>query len=108
MNCQPRVFFPTVGQIVPGIAAGFLYQTDCKVSFIENLISNPKSAQFERNQALDLIVTAILKESDALGFYVVMGFTQVPGVVRRAVKLGFQKTEKQYTLVSKGVGLWAL
>src|SRR5688500_8750332 len=95
---------PTRGCIVRGIAAGFLYQTDSQVAFLEGIISNPESDDSDRDKALDVIFLALFDIAAALGFTFVWGFTCRPEVVTRAQRLGFQVDDTMtYTFGSKRV-----
>ncbi|MBN1208250.1 MAG: hypothetical protein JXB05_25550 [Myxococcaceae bacterium] len=91
---------PRVGFIVPGTAAGFLYQTDSSVAWVESLIVPKEADKEERNRALDAIVHAIIAEAQKLGFKTLLGSTQVEAVVKRAEKLGFTYVSGGFHLVA--------
>ena len=80
---------PKVGFAVPGVAMGFLYQTDSKVALIEALVANPDVPAAERTGAIDEVVLAIIAEARALGFKVLHGQTEFKVIVDRAKRLGF-------------------
>lgn len=94
-------YLPKTGFIVDGVAAGFLYVTDSAVGWIENLISNKATSVEERNTALDLVVQAALSHAKSIGLECVVGFTELAPVADRAEKLGFARSAKPYTFVSR-------
>lgn len=53
---------PTVGFIVPGVAAGFLYRTDSSLGFLDGFISNPEAPAHRRAAAL-LEIGACLEQA---------------------------------------------
>ncbi len=83
-------FLPKVGFVLPGIAMGFLYQTDSAVAHIEGLVANPKVSGEERTRGIDEVVKAIIDEARKLGFKSLHGQTDLPVIVERAKRLGFQ------------------
>jgi hypothetical protein len=82
-------FLPRVGYVVPGVAMGFLYQTDSAVAHIEGLVANPKVGGEQRSAAIDEVVMAIIAEAKKLGFKTLHGQTELPVIVERAKRLGF-------------------
>jgi hypothetical protein len=96
-------FLSDEGFIVPGIAAGWLYLTNSKMALIENLTANPEVDEATRSEAIDRVVRRIVDEAQDFGAKVICGFTQIPAVIGRAERLGFQKNKGVYVLVSKGI-----
>ncbi len=92
-------FLPKVGFVVPGVAMGFLYQTDSKLALIEALVANPEVSAVERGLAIDDVVLAIVTEAKALGFKALNGQTDLPVVVERAKRHGFVHDPTPYTTV---------
>ena len=82
-------FLPKVGYVVPGLAMGFLYQTDSAIAHIEGLVANPGAQGQARTQAIDEVVIAIIDEAKRLGFKTLHGLTELPVIVERAKRLGF-------------------
>ncbi|MFP2911257.1 hypothetical protein ACLESD_40780 [Pyxidicoccus sp. 3LFB2] len=80
---------PQTGFIIPGKAAGFMYRTDSTVALIENLVAAPGMSREERTDYIDAIVLAIAEEATRLGFKILVGYTQLDAVVKRAERLGF-------------------
>jgi hypothetical protein len=94
--------FPKTGFIVDGVAAYFLYSTDSSVCFLENMIANKKVEPMDKDQALKLLIEAILAEAKALGFKVAYATTGIPSVIFRAVTYGAIPMPKQ-TLLTKNL-----
>jgi hypothetical protein len=90
---------PQTGYIIPGKAAGFLYRTDSAVAWIENLVASPGLSREERSQAIDAIVKAVSTEARRLGFKMLLGYTVLDAVVKRAQRLGFSHAEGNFQLV---------
>lgn len=69
-NMDPirETFLPKVGYIVPSVAAGFLIQTDAKLGFLENYISNPNTDKKIRRRALFDVTNALIQKARDLGF----------------------------------------
>ncbi len=80
---------PKVGFIIPGKAAGFLYQTDSNIAWIENLVAAPGLGKKERSELIDAIVLAVAAEARRRGFAALVGFTELDAVKERAERLGF-------------------
>lgn len=93
-------FFPKTGLIVDGIAAIFLYSTDSKVCFLENMISNREADKEQKDIALDLLLESAFKKAKDLGFRVVYASTNNTKVIVRAFKHGCSADFK-YTLLTK-------
>ena len=89
MPAIPKMALPKVGFMVQGVAAGFLYQTDSSVAFIENFISNPESDWATRQTALDDITNSILRYAISHGFKQVVALTTSQAIYERACPMGF-------------------
>ena len=77
--------FPPLGYIYPGVAAYFIYESPCKVCWLENMVSNPDVPQELKEQALQQVVTEVLKEVHRLGYKVAYATTDNKAVINRAV-----------------------
>lgn len=96
-----RVFredFPKVGFVVPGIAAGFLMQTDTKSCILEPFIANPDTTKLQREQALNLIMGQLIEEAGDLGYARIFGFSSNAPMIRRAKSWGFVVVESSTTV----------
>src|SRR5262245_35083652 len=85
----PPEFLPKVGFVSPGVAMAFLYQTDSKLAYFEGMVANPKTTVEQRSNGLDEVAVALIAEARKLGFKVLVGQTDIPAVVERALRFGF-------------------
>lgn len=81
---------PETGFIVPNICAGFLYKTNGKMGLIENFISNPDIEGKYRNEALNLISEALLKEAKDSGILYIISTTNKDSILDRSLSFGFK------------------
>lgn len=83
-------FVPDIGFIEPGVAAGFLIQTDIPYAIIDLYISNPRSEKAIRDEALDRITQMLFQKAKSLGCKVVRCESQVNTIKERAERNGFK------------------
>lgn len=86
----PKASLPNCGYLVQGLAAGFLYQTDSDVAFIENFISNPKAPWNQRGAALDAVTQSLVEFAKSTGIRHLMALTTSQAIYERAVRFGFK------------------
>lgn len=91
--------FPSIGFVVDGIAAYFLYQTDSAVCWLENMVSNRGVPKEEVDRALDLIVDAILNEALVLGYKLAYATTNISKVATRAKASGAALCPNQILII---------
>lgn len=103
LGMVPKELLPKTGRIVPGVCAAFLYLTDSKVAFLENMISNPQTDKALASEALDLCVKAIEQDAKESGVSLIWSSTCIPQVMKRAESLGFQVQTRVYKLILKGI-----
>lgn len=92
-------YLPEVGMIWPGVAAGFIYQTDANFCIFESFISNPNTTKEERNSALSTIVTHMIKEAKELGYKDAYGFATSQSMIRHGMEQGFRHVETCSTII---------
>lgn len=85
--------FPPTGYIVPGIAAYFIYYTDSKVVWLENMVCNKEVPKEQREVAIEQVVTAVLKEVNSKGYKVAYANTSNRIVIDRAIKHNAKASE---------------
>lgn len=84
----PSHCFSDLGFIVPGEAAVFLYTTNSKLAFIENLQANPDVPRDRRNDALNAVISAAFIEAKARRFTHLLATTKLSAVCERAKMFG--------------------
>lgn len=94
--------FPDVGYIVPGIGAGFIYQTDSSLCFIEGYISNPTSTKAERKEAFDAITVSLIHAAKDHGFTSMLAYTKHEEIAKRCDRFQFQR-QGDYTLYRRSL-----
>ncbi len=93
---------PAVGFYEPGVAAGFVYQTDSSIALLEGYVTNPDADPVVRDGALDSITLALMRAARNAGKRHIVGLCQDPHIEARANKHGMASIGT-YALVSKGV-----
>jgi hypothetical protein len=80
---------PRVGVVEPGVAVGWLYQTDSRVGLLEEFITNPKASSKSRHAAVDEIGLALLARAKELGLVRVIIHTSHRSIARMCIRRGF-------------------
>lgn len=86
-------FWPKTGVIISNgdndLAAAFLYRTDSPICWIENIISNPRSAKMERRAAIDMLIDTLAAEAKNSGFKAVLCMTEHRRLMQAFEEAGF-------------------
>ena len=91
---------PKTGYIVDGVAAGFLYQTDSKLGFIHNYITNPEASSKDRDKALNAITEAIFSAARSLNINILVFWSADTGIRNRALAFGATIIEESVTTMA--------
>ena len=94
---------PKVGMIFENVLAGFLYQTDSDMCFIENFVSNPKAKRKSVSSAIDFMTAHFVIKAKELGKPKVFVFTKKRSILNRAKELGFNVSASNYNFASMEV-----
>lgn len=92
-TAMPLDYLPKVGMMVPEVCAGWLYQSDSKIAWVEFIIANPNTTKEERSEGLNLLIKGLLDKAKDLGFGAVFTSAQHPGLIKRYTEFGFQVTD---------------
>lgn len=76
--------FPNTGVVIPGVGAYFVYCTNSKVCWLENLVIRKGLDPELKNEALALLTTEACRLAKDLGFKVAYATTDNSSVVARA------------------------
>lgn len=94
---------PPIGQIIPDLAAGWIYRTDGPVAILDPLVRNPEISKEEADQALDAIVESLVKTARNLHpagnfprIRILLAHARQPAVIARAERFGFEKGRSDY------------
>lgn len=90
---------PQFGFIAPGIAAGFLMQTDCKVGILEPFISNPNTTKEQRDEAINIIMFNLINLAKLMEFKFIFGISTSESMIERSLKHGFHIQDKSTVVV---------
>ena len=95
------------GFIIDGLAAVWLFASP-PFAYIEALVANPGAADADRDGALDAVVFAALAHARERGVRAVFSTTDVPAVVTRASRHGFEVIRRAATLIVADLGASAV
>ncbi len=76
--------FSDTGFVVEGVAAAWLYTTNSRMAFLENLVANPDVDVETRSKGIDLVVAAVIAEAKRQGFITLSSTTTIAAVSKRA------------------------
>lgn len=85
----PKVCLPKVGALSPGIAVGFLYQTDSAFAVLDTFIANPQTTAEQRSEALAAITSELINKAKMLGFKFLKAETKATTIEALARRHGF-------------------
>lgn len=81
---------PKVGFIEPGVAVGFLMQTDAPaICLVHGFVTDPHVPAMKRGRAVAAILRALIAFAEALGCKRLVGFTQWRGMAQASMRAGF-------------------
>lgn len=98
-DALPCHIFSDLGFIVPGICVVFLYATNSKIAFIENLQANPLVPHHRRTLALNAVIQAVCETARDLGYTHLLGTTSIGAVCQRAKHFGGHVVEGMSLIV---------
>lgn len=71
------------------ICAGFLYETNSMLCWVEFIVANPKSEKEDRSVALKLLLSELTKEAKELGFGAIFASIKHPSLLDKYVEEGY-------------------
>ena len=71
------------------ICAGFLYETNSALCWVEFIVSNPDSGKEERSKALSLLIDEFTEEAKRLGFGAIFASIKHPSLLKKYIKAGY-------------------
>jgi hypothetical protein len=75
----------SIGFIVPGVAAAWLYPTPSGVAYADNLITNPNASMKERHKAVKTLIEDGKSVAKTLGFSYLIFVTDVSPAFFRSI-----------------------
>lgn len=106
-NINPKLIdiFPPTGFIVPDVCCMFIYETNSKLAFLDEFISNRQADEELRNRCLDRVTEMMLSYAKFRGYSKVIANTKYQAVVDRSKKFGFFQVEGTYQTIVRNI--WA-
>jgi hypothetical protein len=71
------------------VCAGFLYETNSAICWVEFIVSNPYVSKEDRGECLDELIQKFTIEAQSLGFGVIFSSIKHPSLLKRYVKAGY-------------------
>jgi len=94
---------PRIGFLVPGVAVGFIYQTDSSLVLLDGFVANPALPYGQCSRALDEITGALLRAAVELGPRTAVVITALDPVAAHVKRFGFRPDERAHTVLTKEV-----
>jgi hypothetical protein len=98
----PKVGFVIEGEEDP-ICAGFLYQTDSAVCWLEWIVTNPKIKAREKYDAISYLIDVICDEARGLGFKVIYTSSNQSGLMKLLKRKDILPTDTGVTMFFGGL-----
>jgi hypothetical protein len=86
---QDPEMLPSIGLVAPGVAVGWLYQTDAKVGLLEQFVTNPLAPARERHEAVTAIGLGLIAQARSLGLRRIVTMTRARSIGRMSLRNGF-------------------
>lgn len=103
----PLDALPKTGVIVSSndieVCAGWLYQTDSSIAWLEFIISNPKYREDDRSECVDALIGTLLTLAREAGYKNVFTSTNAAALVKRYERNGFSVTDSNVTHLMRGI-----
>lgn len=82
-------FLSDVGFCIEGNAIGFLYKTNSKAAYFDNVAANPTIEKEDRDRALNILFRIIEERAKEAGYKVIFATTSLPSVMERLSDHGY-------------------
>lgn len=76
------------------LAAGFLYETNSKMCWLEYIVTNPKTTAQERDEAISILLSELSTSAKHLGYDVMFSSIKSESLISKYVKSGFIEGSK--------------
>jgi hypothetical protein len=71
------------------IAAGFLYLTNSKATWLDWIVSNPKYKESDRKESIELLISSLEEVAKQQGYSIIISITRNKGLIEAHKKLGY-------------------
>lgn len=99
----PLEALPKVGVIVEDCAAGFIYQTDSCIAWLEWIVVDPTCDKIKRRQALDGLVKELSQLAKEKGYKTLFSSSVHPGLIERLKQAGFMVGDNNTTQLIRNI-----
>ena len=82
------------------IAVGYLYLTNSKMGYIDNLIADPNYKSKDRFDIIIKLIQACRQMAEELGVLDVWAITKSKGILQRCENLGYNITDRNHAIIS--------
>ena len=83
------------------IAAAYLYLTNSKMGYIDNLISDPKYISKDRFDVIAKLMVACEKMAKDTGCLETWAMSNINGILSRCEALGYNVSDENYAIISR-------
>lgn len=103
MGVPEKDMFSSYGLCVNNAAIGFLFLTNSKQAYIDNIAANPEKTEAERDHSLTTLIKALELAAIEKGSTFVSVLANIPTMKKRFVWSGYKK-HNDYSLFYKNIG----
>lgn len=96
-------YLPQCGLIVDGLCAGFLYESDSAIAWVEWIVANPEAEKALRREALDKLLDALVLHAKERGYKAIFTSVAHPGLLERYKQHGFVVTDNGVTHLLRSI-----
>ena len=82
------------------LAAGYLYLTNSKMGYIDNLIADPNYKSKDRFDIIMELIQACKQMAKELGIVDIWAITKSKGILQRCESLGYNITDNNHAIIS--------
>jgi hypothetical protein len=72
------------------VCAGFLYETNSALCWVEFIVANPSVNKNDRGECLDKLIQEFTIEAQSLGFGAIFASIKHPSLLNRYIKAGYE------------------
>lgn len=98
-----KEMFSDLGFCVDGTAIGFLFLTNSKQAYIDNIAANPEKSETQRDKCLNVLINILEAAAKDNGYKLISVLANLPTMKKRFAWRGFRK-HNDYSLFYKFIG----
>lgn len=82
-------FFSSIGCVADNAAVGFLFTTNSKICYLDNIAANPNVSSHLRSEAINKVICELQNKAKELGFEFAIVLADLPAMKSRFLSHGF-------------------